>query len=96
MPVNVLIDNQCDIILKRSACLVAFQYLPRYITEPGNGRSSFNVQTYKFSSSFFFILLLVTLQTYIWQKKLGIANWPIEGKKQYVFARQLPHTKTYI
>ena len=35
-------------------------------------RSSFNVQTYKFSSSFFFILLLVTLQTYIWQK-----NWAL-------------------
>ena len=60
--------------------LFAFQCLPRYITEPGNGRSSFNVQTYKFSSSFFFILLLVPLQTYVWQKKLGIANWPIEGK----------------
>ena len=42
------------------------------------------------------ILLLVPLQTYIWQKKMGIVNWPIEGKKQYVFARQLPHTKRYI
>ena len=44
-----------------------------------------------------YILLFVPLQTYIWQKKqLGIVNWPIEGKKQYVFARQLPHTKKYI
>ena len=45
------------------------------------------------------ILLLVPSQTYIWQKKkkkIGIVNWPIEGKKQYVFARQLPHSKTYI
>ena len=33
---------------------------------------------------------------YLAEKKLGIVNWPIEGKKQYVFARQLPHTKTYI
>ena len=42
-------------------------------------------------------ILLVPLQIYIWQKKnLGIANRPIEGKKHYVFARQLPHTKTYI
>ena len=31
---------------------------------------------------------------YLAEKKLGIANWPIEGKKQYVFARQWPHTKT--
>ena len=31
---------------------------------------------------------------YLAEKKLGIANWPIEGKKQYVFARQLPHAKT--
>ena len=27
------------------------------------------------------IILLVPLQTYIWQKKMGIVNWPIEGKK---------------
>ena len=33
---------------------------------------------------------------YLAEKKLAIVNWPIEGKKQYVFARQLPHTKTYI
>ena len=33
---------------------------------------------------------------YLAEKNLGIANWPIEGKKQHVFARQLPHTKTYI
>ena len=33
---------------------------------------------------------------YLAEKKLGFVNWPIEGKKQYVFARQLPHTKTYI
>ena len=52
--------------------MCAFQYIPRYITEPGNGRSTFNVQTYRFSSRFFFILLLVTLQTYIWQK-----NWAL-------------------
>ena len=30
------------------------------------------------------------------EKKLTIANGPIEGKKQYVFDRQLPHTKTCI
>ena len=33
---------------------------------------------------------------YLAEKNLGIANAPIEGKKQYVFARQLPHKKTYI
>ena len=32
----------------------------------------------------------------IWQKKLSIANWPIEGKKHYVFARKLSHTKACI
>ena len=37
-----------------------------------------------------------TANIYLAEKKLGIVNWPIEGKKQYVFARQLPHTKTYI
>ena len=36
------------------------------------------------------------VKTYIWQKKMGIVNWPIEVQKQYVFARQLPHTKTHI
>ena len=30
---------------------------------------------------------------YLAEKKLVIVNWPIEGKKQYAFARQLPHTK---
>ena len=30
---------------------------------------------------------------YLAEKKLGIVNWPTEGTKQYVFARQLPHTK---
>ena len=33
---------------------------------------------------------------YLAEKKLGIVNWPIESKKQNVFARQLPHTETYI
>ena len=33
---------------------------------------------------------------YLAEKRLGIVNWPIEGKKQYAFARQLPHTKMYI
>ena len=33
---------------------------------------------------------------YLAEKKLGIVNWPIEGKRQYVFATQLLHTKTYI
>ena len=33
---------------------------------------------------------------YLAEKNLGIANGPIEGKKQYVFARQLPHAKTYM
>ena len=33
---------------------------------------------------------------YLAEKRLGIVNWPIESKKQYVFARHLPHTKTYI
>ena len=33
---------------------------------------------------------------YLAEKKVGIANWLIEGKKQYAFARQLPHTETYI
>ena len=30
------------------------------------------------------------------EKKLGIVNWSIKGKKSYVFARQLPHIKTYV
>ena len=30
------------------------------------------------------------------RKKLSPAYWPIEDKKQYVFARPLPHTKTCI
>ena len=43
------------------------------------------------------ILFLVPLETCKQtEKKLGIVNWPIEHRKQYVFARQLPHTKTYI
>ena len=33
---------------------------------------------------------------YLAEKNLGIANWPIDSKKQYVFDRQLAHTKTYI
>ena len=33
---------------------------------------------------------------YLAEKKMGIANWPIGCKKQYVFARQLPHTKVFI
>ena len=33
---------------------------------------------------------------YLAEKRLGIANWPIDSKKQYVSARQLPHTKAYI
>ena len=33
---------------------------------------------------------------YFGEKNWGIANWPIEGKKQYTFAKQLPHTKTYM
>ena len=39
----------------------------------------------KFSLSFFHILLLVPLHyIYLAEKNLGIANWPIEVKKQYV------------
>ena len=33
---------------------------------------------------------------YLAEKSLAIVNWPIEGKKQYIFARQSPQTKTYI
>ena len=33
---------------------------------------------------------------YLAEKSLSIANWPIEDKKQYVFARQLPHTKSFL
>ena len=69
-----MVDNQCDIRLKRSACLVCISgFASLYITEPDSGRSSLNVQTYKFTSSLFFILLLVPLQTYIWPKK----NWAL-------------------
>ena len=41
------------------------------------------------SLSFFFLLLLVPLQTYIWhKKKLGIANSSIErGKKYFTLLR---------
>ena len=47
--------------------------------------------------SFFLYSFVGTISNiYLAEKNLEIANWPIEGKKQYVFARQLPHTKTYI
>ena len=32
---------------------------------------------------------------YLAKKKLGIINWPIEGKRKNVLARKLPHTKRY-
>ena len=42
------------------------------------------------------ILLLVPLQTYIWQKKNWALLTDLLKVKTYVFARQLPHTKAYI
>ena len=42
------------------------------------------------------ILLLVPLQTYIWQKKNWVLLTDLLKVKNYVFARQLPHTKAYI
>ena len=52
---------------------------------------------YKFSLSFFYILLLAPLQTYIWQKRIwALLTGLLKVKKQHVFARQLPNTKTYI
>ena len=52
---------------------------------------------YIFFFKFFLYSFVGTIANiYLAEKNLGIANWPIEGKKQYVFANQLPHTKTYI
>ena len=42
------------------------------------------------------ILLLVSLQTYIWQKKNWALLTDLLKVKNNVFARQLLHTKTYI
>ena len=83
-------DNYCDIRLKRSACLVCISvFASLYLSQVMGGLNLM----YKCKS----FLLLVPLQTYLWQKKnLGIANWPVDSKKQYVFARQLPHTKSYM
>ena len=42
------------------------------------------------------IVLLVPLHTYIWQKKNWALLTDLLKVKNNVFARQLPHTKTYI
>ena len=42
------------------------------------------------------ILLLVPLQTYIWQRKNWALLTDLLKVKNNVFARQLPHTKRYI
>ena len=51
---------------------------------------------YTFSLGFFYILLLVPLQTYIcWEKNWALLIDLLMGKNN-VFAKQLPHTKMYI
>ena len=84
-----------DSTKKVKICVIC-SYLPHYIIEPGNGKSSFNVQKFKFSSSFFFILLLVTLQTYIWQKNWELLTDLLKVKND-MFLTDNGHTKkTYI
>ena len=69
-----------------------------------NGRANFEIgHTTEFLYSFWdrqkteFCTLYSFVGTianiYLAEKKLSIVNWPIEGKKQYAFAKKLSRTK---
>ena len=46
--------------------------------------------------SFLYSFVGTTANIYLAEKNLGIAKWPIEVKKQYVFARQLLQKNVHI
>ena len=81
--------------MKRFACIVCisvFASLYHWVM----GGLNLMCKCTVFFKFFLYSFVGTIANIYLAEKSLSIANWPTEDKKQYVFARQLAHTKAYI